>query len=179
VAIDAAVQLMRTAAIRDTVFIIAGDAQGRDAYVEELHRRIATHGLQRHVRIVGHCADMPAAFAAASLTAVTPIEPEAFGRVSVEAQAMGCPVIVSAIGALPETIADGETGWAVQPGDAAAFAARIAESLSLPPSRLAAIRTAAVRHAREHFSIERMQECTLAVYGELLQTGLSSAFRCE
>lgn len=179
VVIDAAARLMRTTALRDTVFIIAGDPQGRAAYVQELERRIATQSLQRHVRIVGHCADMPAAFAAARLTVVASIEPEAFGRVSVEAQAMGCPVIVSTAGALPETVAAGETGWLVPAGDDAALAARLDESLSLPDSRLAALRAAAIRHARAQFSIEHMQERTLAVYDELLQTRLSAAFRGE
>jgi glycosyltransferase involved in cell wall biosynthesis len=174
--VDAAARLMRTAALRDTVFIFAGDPQGRDRYVGELERRIATNGLQRSVRIVGHCADMPAAFAAAHLTLVPSIEPEAFGRSSVEAQAMGCPVIVSDTGALRETLEPDTTGWLVPPGDAAALSRQLAESLLLPQPRLAAMREAAARHARAHFSIARMQENTLAVYDELLQTCLTRAF---
>ncbi len=181
VAVDAVARLMRTAALRDTVLVLAGDAQGRTDYVAELERRIATHELKRHVRIAGHCADMATAFAAAHLTVVPSIEPEAFGRTSVEAQAMGCPVIVSNIGALPETLVTGDaaTGWLTPPNDAGALAAQLDESLSLPEARLAAMRAAAARHARENFSIARMQERTLAVYDELLQTGLSPAFSVE
>jgi glycosyltransferase involved in cell wall biosynthesis len=181
VAVDAASRLMRTASLRNTVFVLAGDAQGRNDYVAELERRIATHELKRHVRIAGHCSDMATAFAAAHLTVVPSIEPEAFGRTSVEAQAMGCPVIVSNIGALPETLVTGEgaTGWLTPPNDAGALAAQLDESLSLPDARLAPMRAAAARHAREHFSIARMQERTLALYDELLQTGLSAAFSVE
>ena len=81
------------------------------------------------MRRVGHCTDMPAAFLAASVVTVPSTEPEAFGRSAVEAQAMGAPVVVSDLGAVPETVLappevapQERTGWRVPPGDAGALA---------------------------------------------------------
>jgi glycosyltransferase involved in cell wall biosynthesis len=62
---------------------------------------VRDRGLEGAVRRVGHCADMPAAFLSASVVAVPSTEPEAFGRSAVEAQAMGTPVVVSDLGAVP------------------------------------------------------------------------------
>jgi glycosyltransferase involved in cell wall biosynthesis len=86
------------------IFVFAGDAQGRTGFEAELNSQIAAHGLREHCRLVGHVDDMPAAFAAAHVAIVGSIEPEAFGRAGAEAQAMGCPVISTHIGAPPETV---------------------------------------------------------------------------
>ena len=97
------------------------------------------------MRLVGHCQDMPAAFLAAHVAIMPSLVPETFGRTSVEAQAMGCPVILSDIGALPETIVSPDagqarfTGWLVPPGDAAALAGAIGAALALSPEERAAI----------------------------------------
>ena len=95
-------------ALDDAVVILAGDAPGRDAYREELISLIARHGLGDRVRLVGHCREMPAAYLAAQVAVTTSTVPETFGRTSAEAQAMGCPVIVPDLGALPETIVSPE-----------------------------------------------------------------------
>jgi glycosyltransferase involved in cell wall biosynthesis len=78
--------------------------QGRDGYVKELDQLIAKAGLEGRVKRVGHCTDMPAALLSAAVVTVPSTEPEAFGRVAVEAQAMGAPVVVSDLGAVPETV---------------------------------------------------------------------------
>jgi glycosyltransferase involved in cell wall biosynthesis len=103
------------------------------------------------VRLVGHLEDMPAGLAAADVALMVSTEPEGFGRVAAEAQAMGRPVIVSEIGALPEAVraasAVGEaaaTGWLVPPGDAEALAGAILNALALP----AAARQAMGQRAR-------------------------------
>ncbi len=84
--------------------VLAGDAQRRDSYQQKLEAEIAAAGLTGRVLLVGHVADMPAAYNAAHLAVVASTEPEAFGRVATEAQIMGCPVVATAIGAPPETI---------------------------------------------------------------------------
>lgn len=111
---------MRDRGVTDVVIVLAGDPQGRVAYERELDALIAARGLQGIVHRVGHCADMPAAFRAASVVAVPSVEPEAFGRSAVEAQALGTPVVVSDLGAVPETVlappevpAAQRTGWRV------------------------------------------------------------------
>ena len=124
-------------ALDDAVVILAGDAPGRDAYREELISLIARHGLGDRVRLVGHCREMPAAYLAAQVAVTTSTVPETFGRTSAEAQAMGCPVIVPDLGALPETIVSTEqsegqfTGWLFPPRDVAALASRIGRALAL------------------------------------------------
>ncbi len=110
--IAAAAKLARQGALDGAVIVFAGDAQGKAAYRQELIELIARHGLQEKVLLVGHCEDMPSAFLAAHVAIVPSLAPETFGRTSIEAQAMGCPVIVSDLGALPETIdaAEGDDG---------------------------------------------------------------------
>ena len=170
-----AARLMRDAGDADSVFILAGDAQGRDGYVKELDGLIAKAGLEGRVKRVGHCGDMPAAMLAAAVVAVPSTGPEAFGRVAVEAQAMGTPVVVSDLGAVPETVlappqvGPGErTGWHVPPDDAAALAAGLREALDLRPSAREALARRARIHVERHFSLEAMVAETLDVYCALL-----------
>lgn len=159
----------------DWTCILAGDAQGREAYVAELEHRIAAAGLAGRVRLVGHCADVGAALALSRLAVVASVEPEAFGRAAVEAQAAGVPVIATDLGAAPETVlappdvpAQARTGWRVPPGDPAALAEAITAALALPEAELAAVNARARAHARAHFSVEAMCAATLAVYDRLL-----------
>ena len=174
VLIEAAAKL-KAQGLSEVAFILAGDAQGRDSYVRDLDRLIQANGLAGVVRRVGHCADMPAAFLAASVVAVPSTEPEAFGRSAVEAQAMGAPVVVSDLGAVPETVrtppevpAAERTGWRVPPGDAGALAEAIGAALSLGASAREAMATRARIHVETHFSLEQMIEQTLDVYTTLL-----------
>jgi glycosyltransferase involved in cell wall biosynthesis len=180
--IDAARQLLRADRLGEAVIIMAGDPQGRDAYQRELERLIARSGLTDHVRLVGHCDDMPAAFALAQVAVIASTSAETFGRTSIEAQAMGCPVIVSDIGAAPETIVPAgpgkrdDTGWIVPRRDPAAIAERIAEALALSPEQRAALGARARRRVAAKFSLRQMQRATLAVYDELLGTYLAARF---
>ena len=182
--VEAAAQLFRAqGAGRNAAFILAGDAQGREAYVSGLNRQIAQHGLEGKIRLVGHCGDMAAAYAAAHVTLVASTQPEAFGRTSIEAQAMGCPVIVTRQGASPETLlttqrdgADAATGWIVPAGSPAALANAIAEALILSQRERNAMAKRARAHIRVNFSAEQMQRQTLAVYDECLRSALVRAF---
>jgi glycosyltransferase involved in cell wall biosynthesis len=181
VAIGAAALLKDRPEFSDVIFVLAGDDQGRTGYRHELASRITELGLSGRVLLPGHCEDMPAAFLGASLALVPSIEAEAFGRISVEAQAMGCPVAVSDLGALPETILQGgaekvASGWVFPAGDAAALAGRIAMVLSLPAERKAAIAHAARDHVAARFSKAALQRETLRVYDNLLSSKLTDGF---
>jgi len=182
VVIEAARRLTEGSRLADTVFVLAGDPQGREAYAAELKALIAAHGLDRVVRLVGHCGDMAGAFAAAHAAVVASSEAEAFGRAAAEAEAMGCPVVATDLGAARETVlatphvgAGRATGWLVAPGDAAALAGALAQALALKPAARAAMGARARRHVAANFSLERMRRATLAVYDELLGTGLARA----
>jgi glycosyltransferase involved in cell wall biosynthesis len=174
VLIEAAARL-NEAGLTDVSFVLAGDAQGRDAYVRELDALVAARNLKGVVRRVGHCTDMPAAFLAASVVAVPSTEPEAFGRSAVEAQGMGTPVVVSDLGAVPETVLappavapQERTGWRVPAGDADALARAVGEALALGASARGALSARARTHVESQFSLEQMVGATLAVYDELL-----------
>jgi glycosyltransferase involved in cell wall biosynthesis len=181
--IDAAAELVRRDAAGGVAVVLAGDVQGRGSYKAELERRIARHGLQGMVHIVGHCPDMPAAFATAHVAVVASTEPEAFGRTSVEAQAMGCPVIVTEQGASPETIlfagrdgASNATGWLVPVADSAALADALSEALALTRPFRGAMGRRARAHVAARYSSREMKRATLAVYDELLRSALQRAF---
>ncbi len=162
--------------LTDVSFVLAGDAQGRDSYVRELDTRIAALGLKGIVRLVGHCADMPAAFLASSVVTVASTEPEAFGRSAVEAQAMGVPVVVTDLGAVPETVlappeveSNARTGWRIPPGDPQALADALENALGLGATARDSLSTRARAHVVSQFSLERMCADTLDVYTALLE----------
>lgn len=176
VLITAARQLME-AGVRETKFILAGDAQGRSAYVKEIDAAIKKADLSGIVCRTGHCADMPAALVASALAVVPSTGPEAFGRVAVEALAMGTPVVVSDEGGLAEIVETPpevepalRTGWRVPVGDATALATAIGEILALGATARDQLSRAARAHALRHYSIERMCSATLETYAALLAT---------
>jgi glycosyltransferase involved in cell wall biosynthesis len=118
---------------------------------------------------------MPAAFLAASVVTVPSTEPEAFGRAAVEAQALGTPVVVSDLGAVPETVLAppdvapaARTGWRVPAGDAQALADAIEAALSLGASAREALAARARAHVEGRFSLETMVRATLDIYIALL-----------
>jgi len=162
------------------VLVLAGSDQGRSGYRARLEAMTAELDLHGTVLLVGHCDDMAAAYMLADVTLVPSTEPEAFGRTAAESQAMGTPVVASALGAVSETVLappdieeDARTGWRVPPGDAAALAAAAAAALSLSPAAGAAMGLRGQAHARASFALERMTASTLAVYDRLLGTRLA------
>jgi glycosyltransferase involved in cell wall biosynthesis len=172
VLIEAAKTLVAAGAA-DVRVVCVGDAPGA-AFRQSVEAEIARTGLRDAVRLAGFCADMPAAYLAAAVAVAPSTTPEAFGRVAVEAQAMGAPIIVSDIGASVETVlarpqvAETEaTGWRVPAGDATALARAIREALDLRPSERGELTGRARRHAQA-FSVERMCGATLRAYEDLL-----------
>ena len=159
--------LARSASDEAVLVFVGGDA-GREAFKVELRKLAEQMGVADRIRFTGLCRDMPAAYSLASVVVSASIKPEGFGRTSVEAQAMGRPVVVSDHGGVRETVVDGATGWRVPPGDGAALAAAIDDALALDPEARSALATRAMSHVRDNFTLELMQQRTLAVYDELL-----------
>jgi len=147
---------------------LLGGADGRENFRAELERRIARLGLESVARLVDHCNDMPAAYMLADVVVSASIEPEAFGRVVAEAQAMGRLVVATDHGGARESVVAGETGWLAPPGDPDALAEAIKGALAVSPDSRRAIMERAQAHIAENFSKEAMCAKTLAVYDELL-----------
>lgn len=146
-----------------------GAEQGRGAYAEELKRRVGELGLQGLISFVGHCDDMPAAYALADIVLSPSVRPEAFGRVAAEAGAMEKIAIASRQGGSPEIISEGETGFLTEPGDAAALATAIRQAAALGRSGRAAMGKKARQKIQQEFSIAAMKEATLAAYADALR----------
>jgi glycosyltransferase involved in cell wall biosynthesis len=158
----------------DLRVIFVGDPHS-DSFRRALETQIEHAGLRDVIRNAGYCEDMPAAYMAAAVIVAPATVPEAFGRIAVEAQAMGAPVIISDIGAAPEIVLAPPqiprhlaTGWRTPPGDPVALADAIAEALSLQASAHDDLALRARRNAQERFSVEEMQRATLQVYERLL-----------
>jgi glycosyltransferase involved in cell wall biosynthesis len=152
----------------DVTAVLLGSDRGRAAYARELAALAERLGVAGQVRMVGHCDDMPAALALAAVVVNASTEPEGFGRVIVEAQAMARPVVASDHGGAMETIEHDSTGWLVPPGDPAALAAMLDFVLALPPEYRAAFGARARASVAGQFTVRAMQQATLAVYAEVL-----------
>ncbi|MDB5459729.1 MAG: glycosyl transferase [Caulobacteraceae bacterium] len=164
----AAAGRLKTQGVEDFLLILAGDSQGRAGYLMELETAIRAQHLEAHVRIVGHCADMPAAYALCDVAIAPSLDPEAFGRTAVEPQAMGRPVIAADHGATRETVAPGETGWLAEAGDVSAWTEALAQAIQAGPEGRAAMGRAAMERARRLYSVDAMCAATLKVYADVL-----------
>jgi glycosyltransferase involved in cell wall biosynthesis len=158
------------AALSDLPFlcIIAGSVQGHEDYRDELLERIRTLRLEGKVRIVPPTQSMAEAYTLSGLVVVPSVQAESFGRVAIEAQAMGRLVVATDHGGARETIVNNETGYLAPPGDAAALAEAIRYALLRDERTVKAMAQFARQHVRQHFSSEQMQAATIAVYRELL-----------
>lgn len=163
-----ALHRLRQRGITGLRVVFAGDSQGRTDYERHLKGLIDTYSLNDQVFLVGHCADMPAAFSLCDFALAPSIEPEAFGRTAVEPQAMGRPVLAANHGATSETILDEETGWLIAPGDVEAWADAIERALNMPEADRAAMGARGMAHVQAHFTLEAMCAATLDIYRRLL-----------
>ena len=162
------VEAMARLGRQDIRCLIVGVAEGSARYRRELDAHIAAHGLSGVVHMIDRCDDMPAAYMMADVVVSPSTEPEAFGRVAAEAQAMGRAVIAADHGGARETVMPGETGWLVAPGDAAALSEAIAAALALDTEHRARLGQFARAHIRANFTVELMCARTLDLYRGLL-----------
>ncbi len=152
---------------RDVCCLFVGPEQRR-GFRRELEVAIERNGLTGLFRIVEECRDMPAAYMLADVVVSASSDPEGFGRVVIEAQAMGRPVVATDHGGARETIEPGISGWLVPPRNPARLAAAIGEALSLGESERAAFSRRAIAHVASRYSRQAMCARTIEVYEELL-----------
>jgi glycosyltransferase involved in cell wall biosynthesis len=155
----------------DFMAVIVGDAQGRENYKAELSKSIRMMQLSDRIRLAEHCEDMPAAYAISDIVVSASTEPEAFGRVAVEAQAMGRPIIATDHGGSAETVLiepGSQTGWRVKPNSADALGRALQEALSLSPEQRDQLGRRGRANAEANFSVKSMCRKTLNVYKDLV-----------
>ena len=148
--------------------IIAGDDQGRRAYTQEMLSAIKAGGLQDVISLVGHLRQMPLAFAASDVAVFPVIEPEAFGRGAVEAEAMGVPVIASNLGGYTETVVEGQTGFLVPAGAAGPLCGAIERMIDAGAEKRTDMGRKGQERVRALYSKTALQSATLAVYQRVL-----------
>ncbi|WP_457576447.1 glycosyltransferase family 4 protein [Desulfomarina sp.] len=160
--------------------VLVGDTLGNPGYTEELNKLLSENNLQQKASLVGHCSDMPAAFMLADIVLSTSsLEPEAFGRTTVEAMAMGKPVIATAHGGSLETVVHGENGWLVKPSDAKDLGRAIDKALAMDREALNMMGEKGKKRVTKRFTAQAMCEETEAFYYELMvatgnRTGIKS-----
>lgn len=148
-------------------FALAGQGPLR----EEAERLRADLGLERRLTLVGEV-DSPRGFAGALAALVVASTSEGSSLAAMEAMAAGRPVVATAVGGVPEVVADGETGLLIPPGDAEALAAAV-EALLADPERAAEMGERGRRRAAERFDVRLMLARTKAVYGDVLREQLA------
>jgi glycosyltransferase involved in cell wall biosynthesis len=148
--------------------ILVGSEQGRTGFVKQLRELAVRRNVQHIVHIVGECNDMPAAYMLADAVVSASTDPEAFGRVIAEGQAMGRPVVATDHGAGRETVIEGASGLLVPPKDPMALATALDRILAMNAAERATMAAAGIGHVHRHFSRELMCARTLEVYAEVL-----------
>ncbi len=152
---------------RDLCCVLVGTEQ-RPGFRRELEAAIERLDLIGMFRIIEGCNDMPAAYALSDVVVSASTDPEGFGRVIVEAQAMGKPVVATDHGGARETILPGISGWLTPPGDITALTAAIGEALALDRAERAAFAGRAIAHVASGYTREAMCARTIDLYEELL-----------
>ena len=153
---------------KDIQCLIVGSDQDRENYRRELERQIENSGMQDIIHVVGHCNDMPAAYMLTDIVISASTDPEAFGRIMVEGQALGRLVIGTNHGGSTETVIDGQTGWLVKPNDPNSLTEKLNFALNLTDVQRDNITKKASQHILNNFSNQLMCTKTLEVYNELI-----------
>ena len=148
--------------------VILGNDQGRDVYKKKIKRLAEQYRLNNQLKFINHCKDMPLAYKISDLVVSASIEPEAFGRVSVEAQSMEKPIIASGIGGSNETILNNKTGFLFEAGNAESLSKKIIEVLNLNESTLKFMGIEGRKNIIKKFNVEKMCFSTYSEYKKLL-----------
>jgi glycosyltransferase involved in cell wall biosynthesis len=148
--------------------VILGDDQGRDLYKKKLVKLCEKYNISKQIKFVDHCKDMALAYKISDIVISASIEPEAFGRVSVEAQSMQKLIIASNIGGSNETIIDEMTGLLFEAGDPKSLCKKIIRALTMDESRLKTIGIEGRKNIIKKFNVEKMCFSTYSEYKRLL-----------
>ena len=148
--------------------IILGSDQGRKVYKKKLIDLIQRYRLSQKIKFIDHCKEMPVAYSLCDVVVSASIKPEAFGRVSVEAQAMGKPIVASDLGGSKETILRGKSGYLYKHDDPRHLAKNLNSIIELDQDTLHSIGNEGRKNISKKFDVEVMCDSTLREYKKLL-----------
>ncbi len=148
--------------------VILGSDQGRELYKKKLIRLSEQYRMLKQIRFIDHCKNMALAYKVSDIIVSASNEPEAFGRVSVEAQSMGKPIIASNIGGSNETIINDKTGFLFESNNAKSLSKQILRVLNMDETSLKTIGIEARKNATQRFNVEKMCFSTYSEYKRLL-----------
>ena len=148
--------------------VILGSEQGRELYKKKLIRLTEQHRLINQVKFIDHCKDMALAYKVSDIVVSASIEPEAFGRVAVEAQSMERPIIASNIGGSNETVVDEKTGFLFDSNNAKSLSKKILKVLSMDEASLQSIGKEGRKNIIQKFNVEKMCFSTYSEYKKIL-----------
>jgi glycosyltransferase involved in cell wall biosynthesis len=148
--------------------VILGSDQGRDLYKKKLIRLSEQHRLTNQVKFIDHCKDMALAYKVSDIVVSASIEPEAFGRVAVEAQSMERPIIASNIGGSNETVIDEKTGFLFESNNPKSLSKKILKVLSMDEASLQSIGKEGRKNIIQKFNVEKMCFSTYSEYKRII-----------
>ena len=148
--------------------VILGSDQGRDLYKKKLIRLVEQYRMNDQIKFVDHCENMPLAYKISDLIVSTSIEPEAFGRIAVEAQSMEKPIIASNLGGSKETIVNNKTGILFDAGDSDDLSKKIIEFFNFDKSTIEQMGKEGRKNVSAKFNVEKMCFSTYSEYEKLI-----------
>ena len=148
--------------------VILGSDQGRNLYKKKLIRITEQHRLTNQIKFIDHCKDMALAYKVSDIVISPSIEPEAFGRVAVEAQSMEKLIIASNIGGSNETIINEKTGFLFEAGDVNSLSKKIIQAITMDESSLKLMGKEGRKNIIKKFNVEKMCFSTYSEYKRLV-----------
>ena len=148
--------------------VILGSDQGRDLYKKKLIRLSEQYRMNKQVKFIDHCKDMALAYKVSDIVVSSSIEPEAFGRVAVEAQSMQKVIIASDIGGSNETVINEKTGYLFESGNAKSLSDKILKVLNLDETMIKTIGIEGRKNIVSKFNVEKMCFSTYSEYKKLI-----------
>ena len=148
--------------------VILGSDQGRELYKKKLIRLSEQYRMSKQIRFISHCKNMPLAYKVSDIIISASNEPEAFGRVAVEAQSMSKPIIASNIGGSNETVIDEKTGFLFESNNAKSLSEQILRVLNMEETSLKMMGIEARKNVTQRFNVEKMCFSTYSEYKRLL-----------
>ncbi len=150
--------------------IILGSDQGRNVYSKKLFGLVQRYQLSQKIKFINHCSEMPVAYSMSDIIVSSSIEPEAFGRIAVESQAMEKPIVASDIGGSKETIVNGKSGFLYKSGDPRELAKVLNNIMELDQEALYSIGKEGRRNVTRRFDVEQMCKTTFTEYKKLFKS---------